>query len=696
MNIQKIFFTFLIIAFLLFFIFNSTYFYTKNKLIADKNLFDVDVGFQEIVNSGSKIELKNMDKITKDGIYVDNVNLIDKVYFSSKNYSKKINNNNIVFQIGSGGIFIFDLYDLTNNFNINGDTFYIKPKSPGKIFIDNRNNEDIKIFSFDSIFDLSLKNNGQEMTKLAIYPKIFFGFSSSRNKFLKNADLLRIDTLSNIFYFNQNFLTKENKINFLFFKKIYSKNDGITFDFLNVFLSLVYSSDKTNKYNPDNINSNLFLGGQIDGYDYINRYFLIFLNDEKKIIYYEKNIINNLNKLFKNKERIDKDETIDSLNGLKELNKVEYDKFIKIIYYYYDNLLKINSLDYIDNTFLLSEIILNHKSGTNLSFLKSSFFLNKVYFLINNKTYELDYLQTSLLEFLSYYLKENHINIENDYSIKVENKNIIKTMEYLSFFIKNILLYNVKFSDVNNIKNILGIYNIYINFKININNFSNFQKSGTIIIENSFIIDKILYEIRNNFFKNDLNKDGLLELSDKNTLDSDKLDLLNNVVNSFFNFYKLRKGGLEKKDQIYNDIYAKNRLTYTQYYDALKNYSEYRINYNKKSITLLETQTLLEQKNQIILSKQNLIDYLSYFEGLDMSKLDFEIIKNQHYEIRDLYINGEKFSFDLYPLESNGMKNIFRNGEKLTSTYDLDNVKYTWDKAYQDANDDEKEEYSFK
>jgi hypothetical protein len=78
---------------------------------------------------------------------------------------------------------------------------------------------------------------------------------------------------------------------------------------------------------------------------------------------------------------------------------------------------------------------------------------------------------------------------------------------------------------------------------------------------------------------------------------------------------------LSEKNQIYNDIYAKNIETYRQFYDALNNYPEYLIKYDKLSSNLLSTKTIIENNTKVELSKENLISYLSNFEGIKLENV---------------------------------------------------------------------------
>lgn len=698
MNIQKIIITSFIVFFWLFFILNWTYFSIKDLNSSNQKLLSItDIWYQEINNSSDWVSLSKIEKeieFSDNKIYVDNFDYIDKVYFYSKNYSKKDINWVKTFLIWSWWLYIFDLYDLTNQFNIDWNYFKINPKSPWRFFIDNRNSKNIKIFSFDSIFDVSLINAWKEMTNISIYPKMYFWFNASRNKFLKNADLFRIETISEIFYISKDLLWSDNKISNDFLKQIYNIPDKKVSDFLSSFLNLLYSEEEINKH--DELKIVLAKDAKLNWLDYINKYFVLFLNNEKKIAYYKKIILNNLNNLFEKNWVFDKDEVLLSLQELKKIDEKDYNEFKKILYYYYNNLLKINSLEYIDKIFIFSEIISNAEWTKKYSLMKSSFFLNKLYSLVNNKTYNNDYLQANFLEFLKYYLKENKVDITWDYNISIKNKNIILRMDYLSFFIKNILLYNLNLSDSKNLENILNVLKIYNNLNTDINNLKNYEKSEELIIANSLLIDKILYEIRENFFEKDLNQDWLLILSKDNEISSKNISEFDKVMNMFFDFYKSRKWMISEKNQIYNNIYIKNKSKYKHFYDALSNYPEYLIKYNKVSSNLLDTRTILENTTAIELSKENLISYLSNFDWIDLSNVWFEIINETYYKVSDLNINWDFFSFNLYPQEFNRIDNIIRNWKKLTLSYELDSIKYDLDKKYKEASPEEKDKYDFR
>lgn len=698
MNIQKILLSFIVTLLGLFFILNITYFDT-NKTSSDFSIWDKYIWIKEIIKSWSLLDFKeNISNLEDDKFYTDNINYVDRVYFNWKNYKKTQNDRDVKFELWKW-LYLFDLYDLSYNYSINDGWFLLKPKSPWKFFIDNRNTSDIKIFSFDSIVDIELQSSWKEkMTSLVIYPHMFFWFNSSRNKFLKNADILRIESISRIFYVNESFLDNEKLLNQKFFSKIYPAKDDLALDFFKKFFYLSYSETEFLKYDIWNIT--FYKSKNILWLPYIEKYFLFFLNKEKKLSYYKKNILTNLNFFFEKKlsdkelESVKK-EVIWDLSKLKEINPEDYLKFRDVISYYYKNLLKINSIDYIKNVLTLSDIIVSvDNSKTNYKLAISSFYLNKIYTLIDNKTYSSNYLQQNLLTFLNYFLIENEIKVK-DWELLIEdNKDVIIKLDFLSYFLKNILIYNINFSK-ENFDNVLNIVEIYLSTNKNIlTYYKNNWRYETLIVEYNLILNKFLTEIRNSFFEQDLNNRWLLILNTNTAINNNQVVKLNKIVNSIFEFHNKNKAVLSIKNENYNDLYSQNKLDYQEYYSALNNYPEYLIKYDKVKSDLLDAKTIFEW-NEIKLSKENLIDFLSQFEWLDFSNLTYSIFKDK-YAITNLYINWETFSFDLYPFDFNRMDNIYRNGQKLNLSYELDTLKSDLKELYDKVDNTQKDKYDFK
>ena len=111
---------------------------------------------------------------------------------------------------------------------------------------------------------------------------------------------------------------------------------------------------------------------------------------------------------------------------------------------------------------------------------------------------------------------------------------------------------------------------------------------------------------------------------------------------------------------------------------------------------LLNTNTVLENSQKVILSKENLFSFISQFVWIDASKITYSISPKNYYKISGLIVNWDTFSFDLYPLEYNRLDNITQNNNKLTLSYELDTLKDDLKTLYEDADDKQKDKYDFK
>lgn len=703
MDIQKIIISTLITVFWLFFILSLTYFNTPSGT-SGFSIPEISVWYNELIYSGSDISLQSTREadLEEGKFFIDQVNYIDSAFFSWKDYKKEISNRDVTFHIWEW-LYVFDLYDISYHYTIKNKDFSIEPKSPGKFFVDTRESSDIKIFSFDSIINIKLfaLNSTESMTSLVMYPHMFFGFNSVRNKFLKNADVLRIESVSKIFYVNESFLSNNKDLNQKFFEKLYPSIDQAALTFFKKFFYLSYSSTEFDKYNMKNISALLYKDKNLFWMRYIEKYFTFFFNKEKKTAYYRKNILSNLNILFSQKisqaswTKI-KDEIISDLNNLKNVSEVDYTDFQQILTFYYKNLLKVNSIDYINSTILLSNIILSEWEKNVFESQISSFYLNKIYALVDNKTYSGEYLQQNLLIFLQHFLEENNLQLKDGELLLEENQEIILSLDYLSYFLKNILLYNISFSDSWNLDNLFSIINIYLGINKNIiTYYKNPGRTETLIVEYQMILNKFLDEMRKNFFETELNKRGLLILNSNNPLVSTQLVKLNTIMNMILDFYNKNKSVLSEKNMNYNMLYSKNKITYNEYYSALSNHPEYLIKYDKAKNDLLSAQTIFE-KNQIIsLNEDTLVQYLSQFQGVDISNMSYKIIGDKYYEVDNIYISGEKFSFSLYPNEFYRIDQIVKNGQKLSGSYELESLKQDLALKYEEVSEEEKYKYEF-
>jgi hypothetical protein len=166
------------------------------------------------------------------------------------------------------------------------------------------------------------------------------------NKILKNTDLFRISQLNEISYVNQNLFTN-----------IYKLDDFTNID--NYFFRsiLSYFSNEYLKSKEDN----LVLEKSFNNltYDYIKKYFSIFVNNNKKIPYYKDLIYMNLLKIYMSSD-VSNDIFIDTesyYKSLKLLSQKDYNEMLKVLVYFKSKFLIDNKLEIIDTEIKYDKIL---------------------------------------------------------------------------------------------------------------------------------------------------------------------------------------------------------------------------------------------------------------------------------------------------------------------------------------------------
>jgi hypothetical protein len=106
----------------------------------------------------------------------------------------------------------------------------------------------VKIFSLDSILHVDLLNplSSAKSTEIVLYPHMSFSFNSSRNALVRNADLLRLETIFEISYIKMTFLSGEVDE---FINSLYKGPDEKAKIFLDDVQRTIYLSQDFLKYN---------------------------------------------------------------------------------------------------------------------------------------------------------------------------------------------------------------------------------------------------------------------------------------------------------------------------------------------------------------------------------------------------------------------------------------------------------------
>lgn len=701
MNILKITITSIILFFLSIFLYFLSFLPNETKSL-ENNFFTKKESWIYELSLSWKSNNVTQNDIKTNVYYKEQLTSFDTIYFKLKSkdaYKKTINWNNIDIDIKEG-IFFLNIPDIINNYSIKSDSFIIEPKWTWRFYVDNRDNKSIKILSVDWILDLELINleNSQKVTSIRLYPHMYFSFNANRNKLVKNADLLRLSMIFNVSYYENIFLSW-NIENFI--SLFYKDDDKEARDFYKNVLDLSVNSEN-NKFTSvrDFILENDY---NLPWSLYLTKYFKFLLNDTKKVVYYQNNILNNLNKLVFTSSENEINSLVQNikidLDDLKKLDSDWYSEVVKVIYHYYDWLLNTNDIKIIDNIYALANInSYIENSVIKVSNVKSSLLLNKLYKIIEEWDKEKVKINFVLLDYLDSYFREKSIKVdENTNSLIFKNKwNIITELDYLSFFIKNVLLVDSDFSTLKDAKDTLSLLKNYFS----INNsllLATDNKKESLIIEYYTLLNKLLNEIKDNYFEDNLDDRGLLILKNENKiLPNEELVKLDKVLKLFFEFHTKNKSYISTKNLVYNKLYVSAEEKYNKYFLALSNYPTYVLTYDKTKNTLLTSNTVLDTVEEIELSEKNINNFLWQFNWIDTSNTKINIINNDYYKIENLNINWNNFSFQIYPKNWNRIDNIYKNWESLKESYEFDSLKEDLEMLYSNALVEDKPKYDYK
>lgn len=665
MSVSKILFTILFVFIFGFFLFISTF--SKNpELVVFQN--KTEIWFLDLNN-------KKLDDIKVNENIVYNLNNIDNVYLnvSSKN-DFSLNNN--VFKL-SKWIFLFNLYDLSSDYKIIWNWFTLKPISPWVFFVDLNDENNLKIFSIDALIDmelLDLKDNSVS-NQLKIYPNIWVKFNPKRNALVKNTDFLRTQLLVNFKYFPSKFFVDE-KVNVQWFLKFYPYYDIKSLDFLSKVIDFEFNSDKDFRNN-----AKILFSTNISWLKYIQNYYFLFVNDNKKIVYLKNKIIDNLNSLYFSKTKIENvsQDFIDDFQNLKNLNEKEYAKFKVILDHYY-------KLSFLNKNIQTKDLSLSYLevlkiyNNKNTKLLKSSFYLNNIFSLNNSSK---DNLNEKIYLYIDSLFKENNIILKLDERkiiFNEKNQWNVYLLQNLAFYIKNIASNNLEIKTVWDFDNYVELFNYFYVINKSLDIINKDVNIETNIVEFYDFYSETVKNIRNLFFKKDLSDKWLLVLEKKDYSKKSLIEL-NGLLKNVFKYYKDNEEFLSQKNKIVWMSYQRVLKNFEQYYLAISNYNEYIITYDKTTSNLFWADTIYSQQQEQVLSKENLLNYLKKFIWFDLSNLKVKIVDENYYQVSSVFINWVEFSFNLYPKRLNMLSNIkwdwldkFRN-----SSYELDTLELEYE-----------------
>lgn len=565
--------------------------------------------------------------------------------------------------------FSFSLYDFSSLPTIKWPWLNIQIKWKGKFFvhIGERNHS---LVSENSLLHIIFTDEWgkQNYTDVFLFPHSFIHYDSLKTKYLKNADRIRVYSVSNLWYIENSFWwdTKivGEKISSLGFSHNFIESD------------IAYTKQKQNDYQKqyEKITQEKW-NFYFPWIYYINKYKNLFFNNTKKLSYYQKYFEKNLKTIFASKKyntSLVKD-TYAHLELIKSLHKESYEESSYLVYFYYKTLLlsywwenieaKKMYFDILDK---LHNISSEDKNMSNIfsllsyintyDYVKKEDFYNNIYFFLN------DYFA--------------NISLEKQFDKKEEKL----YFDYFSFYIESILVSNFQLGN-SYLEDIIKILWEYVEInKYTYGNGDETRKKTWIYI-NLELLKNIQAYLRGIFFELERIEGALLKMKEADTSlylkNADELKKSVEVMKKFFVENEVLLDETNAKDKILIDEYEALMDLYEEYFLALEDYDKYVLTYDEFKRQLLSTKIYKTQENNT-LSQESFIAYMNQFSQIDMTNMTLNIKENMYYEVKDIFIWWSNFSFSLYPSNDYEISNIIINGQKKSFSYKLNIIKEEW------------------
>ena len=636
----------------------------------------------QIVENNDSYTLSNRIKSNSWAVYMNKINTSDKVFFSYWEVKTNKSNNNIEINI-TPGVYYFQLKEINTKYTILWEWFQIINEWPWDIIVNNINPRKIFVFSIDTISELKLKHikTNEEITSIYLYPHEYLIFNNIKSIFVKNSDLLKIDQTFILWYFDDKIENSER-----FIKLITNRSDK-WIDFINTTLAFLKKDiEQKETYINEYINSSFWV---LPWEKIINKYFDIFINPNKKSIYYKNLILREIHDLLKS-DNINLKLINDINKNYISLNKIDQEwgkQIYDFIVFNYTNI--INTDSSINSKVNFSKLI-NKINNKTSSYLTSLIYLQKVFYNFNSKDF-----YKNINEFTKKYFEELNISInweeKNKWSI-----NEIKDIDYLLYFLENIMITSNSTS-TNTLWDIVSIFDNYVNISNYFYSYSSDEIKRVWLFTYSKILNKFIKLIDTNYFI--IDKDtNLLRIKEWVNINKKDILLLEKNINTIFIFFNNNKIVLNTKRSnkdrfLESKLYPDLEKKYKEYFYALKDYDEYLAIYDTSKKELLNTNSINEKENKILLSIDSAKEYLLQFNWVKINNATINIMdyaycldpikENENiivetpycYKIDNIIIDRQNVSLILYPFEQNKISNIIIDWKIKTWSYKLDIIK---------------------
>jgi hypothetical protein len=549
------------------------------------------------------------------------------------------------------------------------EIFFDTVSTPWKVFV----------YSINTPVTLSLMSDdsAEKYVDIHLTPHMYIEFKANRGRDLKNADRIRIGTVFKLGYLGAPGVYSEGEE---YIKKYFESED----DFLSTISSYIAISDQElhdllYTFSQQSVS-------QMPGYDMIQRYITLFVNDEKKVVFYKNKVLEWYLKMLKI-ESMDKKISIQTnkdLQKLKSLNLWAYneltelqEKIITALYASSEEQFTIPKLLF---SFFLDEELIDE----SWYFPLYGFSLFNIYDRSNTFSYE---LSRKFLQSFPVYVESLNIT-----DIELELR-----YDYFLYYLEKQLLYLFNTDEASkNITSLIVTFENYANTTLRHDDYSKVARVSRLFVF-SDILKNIDTFLRSKYFLVERDQSGLLVLHPGNTMTvKNVIDLKTNIWLLYDTYDKDKKylDDTSSRDVwiISNIIETRDKID--EYLLALANYEEYKTEYDISKTSLLSLDTFSQgDDNTPTLDK--IRTYLWQFIWISSLEIPITIEDGIYYKIEKLNISGTEFSFHLFPSPEYKMTDIKIDGVKKPIQYKLWNIKQDWREQYKTAPDDQRHLFDF-
>ena len=355
-------------------------------------------------------------------IFINKINISDKIIYSYWNIESKSNWSIIEINI-TPWIYYFQLKEINTKYSINSNWFNVINKWPWSFIINNLNPRKIIVFSIDTLLDLNLKDikTDKKISSISLYPHVYLVFNPIKNIFVKNSDLLKISQIFNLWFFKGTITNSETFLNLILLKnKKWTELINNSFSFLKN--EQIEREKIIKKYRQS-------IFWTLPWEKFIEMYNSIFINPNKKILYYKNIILRKTNDLLsiQTNDINTINQIVEKLEQLKWIDSDAYNEVVNIINFHYSNVIisNQNSNIKINFTKLINKINSNNSSIS----LKSLIYLEEIFWKYNSELFF-----QNINTFTNQYFSELKISInwneKNKWTISE-----LENVDYLLYFI---------------------------------------------------------------------------------------------------------------------------------------------------------------------------------------------------------------------------------------------------------------------